>query len=281
MVSSKINFMFLCFFTFSLNAYWSDKLGADNCLVPLENQENLFIPTACIPSSDAKIQILAKLPARILDWGSNGLSGAPWSFADSSCNKVYEKIFHEIATKIPKLLLSPHDLFHAHLIASKSDLVMVFHAKEYPSDLEIVKNYYQNDEEDFCSYSPEFEDRNFLFIQNGEQASLALVKNQGACEELFDEISPNTLSEEKVKAKMEDGEFLGDINYFVTDTLKRLKFNFYPGFDFYTGNLINDLEQINTGKSLLQRHAENRVFDLWLSKQQESVLYFLTGKEAF
>src|SRR5690606_17987080 len=98
--------------------------------------------------------ILPKIPKRVLEWGSNGYMGMPWQFKDQAYNQFFINIFNLITTYYNFIKLTPHDLFHAHVIsffnsAKKNHIAMVFHAKEYPFDLEFYKNFYQDPNEVF------------------------------------------------------------------------------------------------------------------------------------
>lgn len=139
---------------------------ADGCMTPVSTSALKPIKAfdaACFPGYTSSVQELV-IPARVRDWGSQGKAGKPWRFTNDACNDFYASLQRRISEAVPGILQTPHDLFHAHLIGYgplEDRLAMVFHAKEYPRDLEPQKYPYQVYSENFYSNSPSFSKRNF------------------------------------------------------------------------------------------------------------------------
>ena len=105
------------------------------CMIPIFG--HILWPAVC---ADSKKEPLRDIPSRVLNWGSNGLGGMPWCFSDKSCNDFIINLAQMINIYNPGIRLSPHDLFHAHMINYELNaMALVFHAKEYPADLEKAK----------------------------------------------------------------------------------------------------------------------------------------------
>lgn len=221
------------------------------------------------------------IPERVLNWGSNGLGGNPWQFKTAKCNQFYYQLHAQVTASFPEIILSPHDLFHAHLIGYNQGerLMMLFHAKEYPSNIEEIKNYYQNKAEKFSTESPSFEKRNFIYLShlNGGQ-EIYLVSDEGACEGLFSRWGNNQLAEKKIMKLLPNPKIIGDVNVFLPRNLKQLNYQFYSGKNGDSNTLISDLEEIHTGKSVMERRQANHLMNAWLDFQADPIVYFLTGR---
>lgn len=222
------------------------------------------------------------LPRLILNWGSNGLLGAPWHFNDPHCDVFIKSLFETISLGHDEIHLTPHDLFHAHMLTyeheNASHLAMVFHAKEYPRSLAGIKNFYRPLEEEFDVNDEEFEHRNFLFLSH--LGTIYRVNTNGACTDLFSGV--NYLSEEKVAQTLPKGHWIGDVNYFRAETLSRIKYRFFSGFSSYLDTDTSDLEAMLTGKTKSDRIAFNLEFDRFFEAlKSSSFLYFLTGVKQF
>lgn len=256
-------------------------LIADGCIEPIARKRAPIGPFSaeCFPkNSDPKF---LDIPERVLNWGSNGLSGLPWQFKAQKCNLFYYDLHTRIVESNNDILLTPHDLFHAHLIGYGVDenrLLMVFHAKEYPSDLEEIKNYYQVPEENFSTASLSFEHRNFIYLSdlNGGR-EIYKVLNQGACTPLFSRWGPEQLVEKKIMKLLPYAKNLGDVNVFNVKNIKRINYKFYSGED-HLGKITYDLEAIHAGKSVAKRITSDLVMNAWLkNNSQNPILYFLSG----
>jgi hypothetical protein len=263
----------------------------DGCISPLggflQQDQEVAQCFLTLLNDSLEHKVLINLPKRIIDWGSNGRAGAPWHFRNSSCNQLFIKHFMHL-NSVRSLHLSPHDLFHGHLITytegHKLSLGIVFHAKEYPRDLEAIKNNYQVLEETFTTNSSAFSERNFIYLIHGEDHDafssvvhdLYLIKNQGKCQSLF--LYGNSVSEMKF-AEVTGGRFIGDVNLFFPHTINRIKYNFYPG---YIGSVLYiDLEEIHSGRTVSERLLANEMLDETILRYQGNpIIYFLTGLQA-
>lgn len=77
------------------------------------------------------------LNPKILSWASSGQN--PRIFKNQVNNDFFQNIFHRIEKSFPEITLNRINLFHAHLIQTPDDFLLVFHAFEYPRDLEPYK----------------------------------------------------------------------------------------------------------------------------------------------
>ncbi len=77
------------------------------------------------------------LNPKILSWASTGQN--PKIFTNKTHNDFFQDIFHLIEKSFPDIGLNRINLFHAHLIQTQGDFLLIFHAFEYPVDLEPSK----------------------------------------------------------------------------------------------------------------------------------------------
>lgn len=238
---------------------------SQGCMVPIS--ETFILPKSC---SEAKPEPISDIPQRVLNWGSGGLGGIPWRFSESLCNDFLISLTKSIRNHIPNIKLSPHDLFHAHMINYETQaLALVFHAKEYPHDLEKAKNYYQVESQKFYSFDRSFRDRNFVYFSQDTDFAhkniLYLVRDQDSCHRWFDPQGANTLSQERLARDVRKGRNAGDINIFVPETLKNISYN------------LSTQEEVLSGKSNERRKELNEAFHKWLSQKKDPFIYMLTG----
>ena len=150
-------------------------------------------------------------------------------FTDPACNGFFVALQKRIANAYPGTILeTPHDLFHAHLIGydKNKELISVVHAKEYPADLEIVKNNYQTPAETFTSASPAYAKRNFIYFSRkvpGVKYDIYLLQDKGKCTQVFDRTAVTTVSENLVQQRIANSSALGDVNVFYPSTIVRNK----------------------------------------------------------
>mmetsp|Transcript_119859 Transcript_119859/g.382615 ORF Transcript_119859/g.382615 Transcript_119859/m.382615 type:complete len:455 (-) Transcript_119859:116-1480(-) len=111
-----------------------------------------------------------ELPAATVDWGSGGdRLGRP----DENVEAFLVGLFRHIADLGLGIELSKQDLFHGHTFAlpssaqegSTGEVGILFHAKEYPSDLRMP----QGEGSPFTTDSPEYADRNILWLASTNQ----------------------------------------------------------------------------------------------------------------
>lgn len=249
-----------------LQSNCTEKILLDNTIV-----ENIDQIAKAMREKGNK-ETLPQIPKRILQWGSNGYMGMPWQFKNSSYNQFFISIFNTITTYYDHIKLTPHDLFHAHVInfsnkAKKDHIAMVFHAKEYPFDIDFYKSFYQHPNEIFFSFEKNFNDRNFIYYSPLKNY-IFLIKNIDECSKLFDANGKATVSEEIVAKNIKNSKYIGDINLFLKDNIDRIKYNF--SFN----------EQTFIVKSGDDKRKENSDIDIMLkSLPSNNILYFLTGKK--
>lgn len=254
------------------------ELVKDGCVEPIASVAEKF-PSQCFVHHKNTVKELS-VPERILNWGSNGLSGKPWQFVDAQCNEFYGKLFSHITENRPDILLNPFDLFHAHLIGyglHHDRLFMVFHAKEYPADIEEIKNEYQSEEDRFYQDSPSFDARNFIYLSHDGDNKIYVVHQRGLCSQFFSDEGINQLSEEKLMNQFLGAQRLGDVNIFQSEDLKKINYKFYSGIDKYFALYNADLEGLHTGKSVIERILSNFLVDQWAASFSQTIVYFLTG----
>jgi hypothetical protein len=239
---------------------------ADPCLIPISKRP---LPASC---NDKKPVFIRDIPQRVLNWGSGGRGGMPWRFIDPACNDFFVTLMRAISEYNPDIKLTPHDLFHAHMLKynTSTDLALVFHAKEYPADLEIVKNTYQDIKDIFYSTDLSYERRNFIYFTHdtafAQAHILYLVTNSGTCKRWFEPAGFNYLSEELLSHDLSQGALWGDFNIFMPESLKNIAYNF------------NEHEKFYTAKDMISRLHANYNFYNWLKKNNNKPLfYMLTG----
>lgn len=276
MINFKLCNIFLYSILWGLNAGSTDmSYFTDDSCMELQFVDDNNSLGHCSFGDFKNIEFLT-IPQRVLNWGSQGRLGRPWIFKDKVCNDDFIKLQHRIALNQKGILETPHDLFHAHIINfghKSSGLALIFHAKEYPYDIEFLKNRYQMPQEKFYSTDNGFKNRNFLYVNNleqGQKAAVYLVKNEGRCRELFSEHGLNSLDEIKV-AQILKGSVIGDFNIFNKDEMKRLK---YTNYSDELGDEARD-----SGLSPKARGQINDSLDSYTnSLGGEKIIYFLTGK---
>jgi hypothetical protein len=70
-------------------------------------------------------------------WSSSGQK--PRIFKDEKINIYFKELFYLIEKKFNDITLDRINLFHAHLVLTENDFILIFHAFEYPVDLEPQK----------------------------------------------------------------------------------------------------------------------------------------------
>ena len=278
MISKKISNYLIILVFFLASASYAQLDLSQSCISPIARAPRLS--QDCIKALKSSPKIAKDLPERISNWGSGGLGGQPWQFKSQLCQEQFISIFISLAKAQDYIKLSPHDLFHGHVALfgeDKEQLAILFHAKEYPYDLEKIKNYYQLDKEIFSSTDKEFVDRNFLFLSGSKK--IYLIKNNNYCQEFFSKSQANTVLEEKIFDKLDGSKYFGDVNLFLPQNLGRIKYKFFSGLDFL-GQKHKDLEKYLTGKSKAQRMAVNYQINRYLAKlKARPLLYFLSGEK--
>jgi hypothetical protein len=101
--------------------------------------------TAYDQANPAKISTVEK-PYLVTEWASGGgdpafkLTDAVWRFIDGANATFFQGLFDVVAKTIPGAEYNRTNLFHGHVVYAREgeapDLGVVFHAYEYPEDLE-------------------------------------------------------------------------------------------------------------------------------------------------
>lgn len=73
-----------------------------------------------------------------------------------------QHLFECIAQNFDHIKLTKTDLFHGHVITTENDIIIIFHAKEYPDDL----YWWHSQKSGYTTQSPEYHERNFLWSCN-------------------------------------------------------------------------------------------------------------------
>lgn len=166
------------------------------------------------------------VPDSVADWGSGGdLLGAP----NSAVGRYFFRIFEHIEQNHPQLRITPMDLFHGHVFScgpsgsvgpQGGELGILFHAREYPSDLE-PKGQHSG----FTTLSPGYADRNLLFLAS--TGRVYTLDTRGENHALLSNLElapflPPSQSPERINA-VDEGAFYGlgaklpDVNLLPSD----------------------------------------------------------------
>ena len=129
----------------------------------------------------------------IISWGSS----RPVAFffknnVESYLTHLFYKILHYSEEKGLSITLNTTDLFHAHLVFFEKDLLLVFHAQEYPFDLNdtsfkaMIATKHKKDllkGKKFSYKTPSFKKRNFIWSL--KKNALFNVDTSGAFQDLI------------------------------------------------------------------------------------------------
>ncbi len=161
-----------------------------------------------------------------------------WRFMDNNLNNKLIDLF-SIITDNQRLLgfkveLSQYDLFHGHVFAVRTnnqvtDVGILFHAKEYPSDLPLGNPDANNSP--FTSTSPGYKYRNFIWLASAhmiydiDSDSTAIFPHYFLPEDVDpDDSSMQDIVSSYLKARTfiidnlaAEVELLGDVNLFIID----------------------------------------------------------------
>ena len=181
-----------------------------------------------------------KVPKLLLKWGSGGPRAR--FFKDNEVKAFFSNLFRQVIRlgKQEQLSLSLNttDLFHGHLVLLNEgtpDLIIIFHAQEYPHDLpftqyksrEAVRTYKKTLKgKKFGHKTISFQRRNFIWSLN--QSKLFNLNTKGKSP-LFPLIFPKGWYEDKELRKLailgnavQDnrlGKSLGSLNFFPSQNI--------------------------------------------------------------
>ncbi|WP_137939600.1 hypothetical protein [Chitinivorax sp. B] len=193
---------------------------------------------------DGQGRLTVEVPAPIKNWGSGG--GSPWQFQDPQMQLYFKNLFVSIVAGLRNqgysIQLGKNDLFHGHLFSfehdSMTDYGILFHAKEYPSDRDIVEqNGGKGADSTFSTLDPAYPQRNLLWIASSSRI-WALQATHPSLTPLItaDWLDPHSddpfmqqLHRLQLKAlTVQDAYFsdlgtaLGSVNFFTRETVKQL-----------------------------------------------------------
>lgn len=175
---------------------------------------------------------------KLHNWASGG---SPFRrFKDDELTDFFEGLFTTLAAVSLSLTpgdspwwqgepvqLSRADLFHGHLIwdtsAPFADLLFLFHAKEYPSDIERTKAGFAKLLEpgrykDFDTSSPEFKYRCSIYSLRLNRLYILKLSDNGSPYRSFVAEPDLTVDENPLRIDQDDlGECVADINHFPND----------------------------------------------------------------
>ncbi len=123
-------------------------------------------PASILEISTMEINISPELKS----WGSGAI---PKVFTSNTLNLFFKELFIIIHKNFPDIDLSPLNLFHGHLIKTQNDFIVIFHAFEYPVDLEpqkfLAAKKFGMNLKPFLSSSPSYKKRNLIWSQRDQK----------------------------------------------------------------------------------------------------------------
>lgn len=176
-LSGKKTYYFGLFLWLSLFCCYADNqdhnLKAKNFLEMLKNTD--WAPSISGPKPPVNLYLaLSKLEKftrvtpinpEVMAWSSAGPK--PRIFKDEKINIYFKKLFHLIEKKFKDITLDRINLFHAHLVQTENDFILIFHAFEYPVDLEphkfIIARRQNPNLKPFLTNSEKFRRRNLIW----------------------------------------------------------------------------------------------------------------------
>lgn len=161
----------------------------------------------------------------IKNWSSGGSNHR--SFSDAKLNLFFKEIFFRISNRFENISLSLLDLFHGHIIIDSSsvsydDILIIFHAKEYPKDLESYKVNFALEKYPYCktftTSSKGYESRNLIWSLRKNiiwrlDTSKASVFSELVKSPVYD-FAPELVLKANALQENFFGETLLNINYF-------------------------------------------------------------------
>jgi hypothetical protein len=159
----------------------------------------------------------------LLNWSSGGRLRTPRTFKEDAWNSWLIGIFQDLTHSFPDIRLNLLDLFHGHIVwnAEFQEAFIIFHSKEYPSDLDPFHTQraleFEPSLETFESSDQNFARRNLIWsfhrgviwrLNTGKQSPLSeiIAGAEGSLEKIA-----NTLPEGCF------GEPIADLNIFKID----------------------------------------------------------------
>ncbi|PHV09964.1 hypothetical protein [Chitinimonas sp. BJB300] len=185
------------------------------------------------------------VPLPVKNWGSGG-GNSPWQFKDAQMQLYFKNLFSTAITGLRNqgyaFQLSKNDLFHGHIFSFEhdgfTDFGIVFHAKEYPNDADIVEQSGgKGADSSFSTADTNYKLRNLIWIASASKI-WAIHANRPALTPLitvewFDSNSSDPILQNLYRLQLkaltvQDGYFsdlgraLGSINFFSRETILQL-----------------------------------------------------------
>jgi len=184
-------------------------------------------------SSQKKIIELTKslkIKPELVAWASGAKS--PRVFKNEKLTIFFKDLFLKIEKSFADIGLNRINLFHAHIVYDNrvwgSDLIIVFHAFEYPLDLEPKKNLVAMGEDislsSFFTRSPGFKSRNLIWSLRANKiwridTSKSSIFNHLVRSPAFD-LYPEEVLRANTAQEIYFGKVVADINYFPKEYKK-------------------------------------------------------------
>lgn len=166
-----------------------------------------------------------EVPEFIKKW-SSGNGEKPRRFNEDITNYL-EELFKAINKSFPDTELNLIDLFHGHMVMDESyynkDILIIFHSKEYPSNLEKQKTEMAIKEESalklFDTKNEVYKKRNYIWsLRKNKIWRIDTSKDSGFCNLVKSPIydfCPEEVMEANAMQEAYLGQNICDINYFI------------------------------------------------------------------
>ncbi|MGQ5522381.1 hypothetical protein ACUHMQ_03870 [Chitinimonas sp. PSY-7] len=185
------------------------------------------------------------VPTAVRNWGSGG-GNSPWQFSDAQMQRYFQNLFGTTIAGLRNqgyiFQLSKNDLFHGHIFSFEHDGItdygIVFHAKEYPNDADIVEqNGGKGADSHFSTAESAYKLRNLIWIASvskiwaihASRPTLTPLITAEWLDPQSDDPFMQNLYRLQLKAlTLQDiyfsslGRSLGSINYFTRETILQL-----------------------------------------------------------
>ena len=165
-----------------------------------------------------------KIKRNLVSWASGAKS--PRVFKDEKLTTLFANLFLKIEQSFSDINLNRLNLFHAHLVGDDrvwgGDIFLIFHAFEYPIDLELKKNRIAVNRDislaTFRTGTRSFDRRNLIWSLRANKiwrvdTSKGSIFNHLIRSPAYD-IYPTEVSRANTAQESYFGKVVGDINYF-------------------------------------------------------------------
>ena len=165
-----------------------------------------------------------KIKKDLISWASGAKS--PRVFKDEKLSSLFQNLFFKIKEFFSDIDLNRLNLFHAHLVYDDrvwgGDILLIFHAFEYPIDLEIKKNSIAMaldiSLDSFLTGTPSFNSRNLIWSLRSNKIWRMDTAKGSLLNHLIRSPAYDLYPKEVVRANTAQegyfGKVVGDINFF-------------------------------------------------------------------